>query len=96
MMPDNESKTSENMTHTQFEDANETLNEEINRSFNGNIDEAKEDTKFAKTKPINTTTRVGAKNFRSDTIGCFSLLKTSSPIRSTGFLPEDEGRKTPS
>ena len=44
MMPDNESETSENMNHTQFKDANETLNKEINRSFNGNIDEAKEET----------------------------------------------------
>lgn len=57
MMSENESESSENMNHTQFEDANETLNEEINRSFNGNIDEEKEETKFAKTRPRNTTTK---------------------------------------
>ena len=54
MMPENEAETSEDINNTQFEDANETLNEEINRSFNGNIDEAKEETNFARAKPLNT------------------------------------------
>ena len=54
MMSETESETEE-MNNTHFEDANETLNEEINRSFNGNDDEAREETKFARTRPINST-----------------------------------------
>ena len=40
MMSETESETEE-MNNTHFEDANKTLNEEINRSFNGNDDETK-------------------------------------------------------
>ncbi|CBY09327.1 unnamed protein product [Oikopleura dioica] len=55
MTPETEPETKEEMNNTLFEDANETLNEEINKSFNGTSDEAREDTKFARTRPINPT-----------------------------------------
>ena len=41
MMSETESETEE-MNNTHFEDANETLNEEINRSFNGSDVQARE------------------------------------------------------
>ncbi|CBY12290.1 unnamed protein product [Oikopleura dioica] len=55
MTPETEPETKEEMNNTLFEDANELLNEEINKSFNGTSDEAREDTKFARTRPINPT-----------------------------------------
>ena len=54
MMSETESETEE-MNNTHFEDANETLNEEINRSLFGTDDEAREETKFARTRSINST-----------------------------------------